>query len=82
MKEGSEVGLCGQDLDLGRPTPAFTHVYGRELSHMAWPARKATGGCIGCMTEGGKRGFAGHLFLPATGETEEFSPTQGLAVRS
>lgn len=34
MKEGSEVGLCGQDLDLGTPTPAFTHVHGQELSPM------------------------------------------------
>lgn len=61
------MGLCGQDLDLGSPTPAFTHVHGRELGHMAWPARKATGGCISYMSEGGGRGFAGHLAVLAAG---------------
>lgn len=60
MKEGSEVGLCGQALDLGSPTPAFTHIHGRELSPMTWPAREATGGRIGYMTKG-ERGFAGLL---------------------
>lgn len=32
------------------------------------------------MTEGEET--PGRLFLPATGETEEFSPTQGLAAGS